>query len=266
MIPVKNILLITVCALAVTACQSTKAKEDRLPGKREPIEITGGISELGAHDPLVTDDPSIQRFPTEGDFKNPLDADRTHSVLDNTTAGGYTAFDDSVKVYPLPGEEVPAYLPNYAVPPLKNQYGQEQPMVGQRPMGLASAGMLPPVPNTEVVMPSEQPNLTGIPDADPYSNPPVSGAVRQPMTLPTPEPLAMQPPVAARPPMPSPFMKAQPVMDDVPPMMSPMPDALASELTGHAVVTEEKPVSPAPAHNSGVTTAGRRSSPILTGY
>lgn len=243
MLSMKHIILSSACVLALAACQTTTAKEVKLEGKREPLEITGGVSgpEVPAYTP---DDPNVQMYKTEGNFQNPLDADRTHSVLDNTTAGGYTVFDDSVKVFPLPGDDVPAYMPSYAVPPLKGQYKPEAPMVGQRPMGLASAGMLPPVPNVEVVE---------APEADPYANPPVSGAVRQPMTLTSPEPLTMQPPSQARPPMASPFMKAP---------AAPMPEDDMTAMPEAASV----PAAPAPSVTTSVTAAGRRSSPLLTGY
>ncbi|MBU6234743.1 MAG: hypothetical protein KGQ41_02775 [Alphaproteobacteria bacterium] len=264
MIPMKKIILTTVCTLALAACQSAAApKEDKLPGKREPLEISGGIYDLNKP---IPNDPSVQQYATEGDFQNPLNGDTTHSVLDNTTAGGYTVFDDSVKVYPLPGDETPAYMPTYAVPPLKGQYKAEQPMVGTRQMGLASAGILPPVPNMEVVEPQSTPTLTSIPDADPYSNPPVSGAVRQPMSLTSPEPLTMQPPAQARPPMPSPFMKAQPVMDEggAAPVAAEAPRAPMPPMADD-MMAAPAPAAPAPAAQ-GVTTAGRRSAPLLTGY
>lgn len=246
MTSMKHILIASACVLALAACQTTTAKEQKLEGKREPLEITGGVS-----GPVVPeyapDDPRVQMYKTEGDFQNPLDADRTHSVLDNTTAGGYTVFDESVKVYPLPGDDVPAYVPSYAVPPLKGQYKKEPPLVGQRPMGLASAGMLPPVPNVEVVE---------APEADPYANPPVSGAVRKPLSLTSPEPLVMQPPSQARPPVPSPFMKAAPA--------APLPDDMGMMTSDEMAV--DTMAAPQPSAQSSVTTAGRRSSPLLTGY
>lgn len=225
MISIKQIVLLGVCALALGACTASKSKEVKLDGKREVLDLTLTQAVTNAY-PVMPNDPRVQTYGTEGQYQNPLDVDRTHSVLDNTTAGGYTVFDESVRVFPLSGDEAPAYVPHYSVPPLKGQYKPEAPMVGQRPLGLASAGMLPPVQNVEI---------DEMPQADPYANPPVAGAVRQPMMLTAQEPLTMQPPADARAPMPSPFIKAE--------------ESAAPEVI-----------------QQSVTTAGRRSSPMLTGY
>ncbi len=49
------------------------------------------------------------------------------SVLDNTTAGGYTVFDPSVTVYSLSGaSNKPTYLPQYSVPQYAAQYEAER--------------------------------------------------------------------------------------------------------------------------------------------
>lgn len=274
MYPLRTIILATACTLALAACQTTgktPAKSAAAPvdaAQASAIEITGESTTSMTTEPMVPTDPSVQTFPTEGSFENPLTRDRTHSVLDNTTAGGYTVFDESVTVYPLPGEDAPAYMPDYAVPPLMGQVKPQAPHVGQQPLGLASAGMLPPVPNVMV------------PDADPYAKPPVSGAVRQPLTLTEPEPLTMQPPSDARPPMKSPFGKATPIVDDVPatkgtpraPKLTDMEELPVLPQGDLPMMTDAVPAAPVPAPaaspdaNTATTSAGRRSSPLLTGY
>jgi hypothetical protein len=222
----KRLLLLFACVLALSACQTAQpmgSKPASNQTKSEPMAVTGEASTPMTTVPQIPADPNVQVYPTTGPAGNPLITDRTHNVLDNTTAGGYTVFDDSVTVYPLPGEDVPAFVPSYTVPPLEKQYKPAPPMVGQ-PIGLASAGMLPPVKNVDV---------PDVPDANPYANPPVPGAVRQPLTLTAPAPTTMQPPVSASPAPRSPF--------------------------------EEPGANTATAPKTDMN-AGRRSGPMLTGY
>jgi len=112
------------------------------------------------------------------------------------------------------------------VPPLKGQYQPLPPMVGA-PMGLAGNTTLPPLP------------MTDVPEADPYASPPISGAVRKPLSLTAPQPLTMQPPVA----------------DTVADYPSPF-------------IAPDAPVTPLPTTDAGKPSmeSGRRSGPLLTGY
>ena len=265
----KQFLLPVLCSLALTACASsapegsTKVDVTAKTQQQEAFEITGKVYDMNnvPNPPIVPNDPRVSVYKTDGPLINPLNEDRTHSVLENTTSGGYTVFDESVRVYPLPGNDTPDYLPTYAVPPLEGQYAQKQPKQGiGEPMGLASAGILPPVQNVEV-----------------------RSVPRKPMSLTAPEPLTMQPPVAdTAPPMKSPFDGAGNVKTKprAPSMLTgidnaPMPQGAAidpdaafippSSLQTQAatVPMDATPSAPSPA---STMKAGRRSSPLLTGY
>lgn len=227
----KKVLLSCVCVLALAACQTARPMGQKSAADT-PMDVPAksiDATVADAKQPIVPNDPGVAVYDLGGPMVNPLVTNRTHSVLDNTTSGGYTVFDDSVTVYPLPGESAPAYMPTYAVPPLQAQYKPQAPMVGQQPMGLASAGMLPPVKNVDVG------------EADPYAKPPVPGAVRKPLTLTAPQPLTLQAPSAARPPMASPFQ-------------------------GGSLTAAEPTPTPPQATTSASMTEGRKSGPMLTGY
>lgn len=241
----KKILLSLACAVALSAC-ATGQPSHQQPGAaaridggpQQAVDIANDIAAMPQAD--IPQQHNVQTFETSGAFRNPLAPTRPQGVLENTTTGGYTVFDESVTVYPLPGETAPGFLPAYAVPPLKEQYGtpQEAPqlrepgMVG-RPIGLASAGMLPPVKNIEVA------------EADPFAKAPVSGQVRRPLTLTAPEPVTMQPPVSAMAGPRSPFAATGDDMSASPYDMSAAPAPVASATPSMQ--------------------AGRRS-PSLTGY
>lgn len=259
----KSLLSLMLCGSMLTACAQKTPVEtiDIGVNGSQNIEITGGIyGEDQKRAPIISNDPSVAVFPLDGPVENPLTTERYNSVLDNTTAGGYTVFDDSVKVYPLPGDEVPSFVPAYAVPPLKAQYKPEAPMVGQKLTSLTESN-LPPVPTVEIG------------SADPYANPPISGAVRQPLTLTNPEPLAMQAPSDVRGPMLSPFADERgpavpaEASDDQPraPMLTTDAPAPMDGGTLTSPAASSVPVPAAPSQG-GVTTAGRKSSPMLTGY
>ncbi len=270
----KRIVLPVFCTLLMAACQSApkNAEAPKANKNAKQMEITGTITSGVSREPIVPTDPNVTVFPLDGPAKNPLTTDRTHSVLDNTTAGGYTVFDKSVTVYPLPGDDVPAYMPNYAVPPLGGNYKSPEEQGVGRPMGLASAGILPPVPNVEV-------NET-------KTKPPVTQA-RSPMSLTSPEPLTMQPPSQARKPMLSPFVdddgaQAGKSTDrNAPKARAPMlsgyhddvkeaaPKARGPMLSGYDDAAPVKPVAQTQTSSSSSTTVllpGRKSAPLLTGY
>jgi len=273
----KTILSLMLCGTMLTACaqqhQTGETVDIGVVGSNtQKIDITGGIynENPAASTPIVSNDPDVKVYPLDGPIENPLTEQKDHSVLDNTTAGGYTVFDDSVKVYPLPGEDVPAYVPIYSVPPLKNQYKPEAPMVGQQ-LTTMSGSTLPPVPTVEVG------------NADPFANPPVSGAVRQPLTLTNPEPLTMQAPSSARPAMKSPFALDDP--SAIPAEASSEHDPMLPQEQQGAprapMLTSDAPMpmdggtlddsaatmpAPTPVVTNSVTAAGRKSGPLLTGY
>ncbi|MCB1538132.1 MAG: hypothetical protein H6865_06425 [Rhodospirillales bacterium] len=265
----KRIALLALCPLMLAAC-AAQQKQAPEPAKAEtPMEITGSAGTSMSQVPMVQTDPDVTVYPLDGPVQNPMTVDRTHGVLDNTTAGGYTVFDDSVKVYPLPGEDTPTYVPDYAVPPLKDQYKPEAPAVGT-PMGLASAGTLPPVPNVDIG------------EADPFASPPKPGVVRRPLTLTAPEPLTMQPPASVQAPLPSPFSdqgndggrprgpmltgddSGVPVLDQKP--AAPVMAGPADTTIQTSVTTTTPSVSVPSSPPSSAMTPGRRSGPGLTGY
>lgn len=243
----KKILFATACALALSAC-GTAQPSNQQPGPsarmdggpQQALAIANDIDAMPRTD--MPQQHNVQTFDTAGSFKNPLAPTKPQGILENTTSGGYTVFDESVTVYPLPGEEAPAFLPAYAVPPLKAQYGTEQevpqlrePGTVGKPIGLASAGMLPPVKNVEVA------------EADPFAKAPVSGQVRRPLTLTAPEPVTMQPPVSATTAPRSPF----------------------DDMTGSSTLTKPRydtSAAPAPVASATPSMAAGRRSPSLTGY
>jgi hypothetical protein len=260
----KKALLAFVCTLALGGCQTPAATRpgDAVDANKDPnaIEITGSATTSMVDTPIVPVNPNVTVYPLDGPVQNPLSVERTHSVLENTTSGGYTVFDESVTVYPLPGDDVPAFMPPYAVPPLKGQ-----------PAGMVSAsGLLPPVPNIDVR------------NADPYAKPPVSGAVRKPLLLTAADPVTLQPPSDVRPPLKSPFAATanpqpmMPILDekdmevsgapmgDIPP--PPPPGAALAEAAASAPPPPAPAAAAAPAVQKTATTPGRRSGPMLTDY
>jgi len=248
------ILSLLVSASVLSACQTTQKASQETPtlgvnGKQ--IEITGGIIDMNQPMPIISNDPDVKVFPLDGPIENPLTETKYNGVLDNTTAGGYTVFDESVKVYPLPGQEVPAFVPAYAVPPLKSQYKEDTPLVGERLTSLSESS-LPPVPTVDVG------------EAKPFLNPPISGAVRQPLTLTAPEPVTLQPPTNARPPMSSPFEEAGNDMGTETPR-GPLLTGDAPEPVDGGAMPDAAPAAK-PGSMAGSMTAGRRSGPSLTGY
>lgn len=281
--PFKSLFLPMTCALALSACQTANPQGGKaVASAPTPASISAAATAramtLPYGAPAVSSDPRVQQFPLDGPVPNTLTQDRTRSVIDNTTAGGYTVFDDSVTVYPLPGETTPDYLPAYAVPPLDKQYKPEAPMVGA-PIGLASASStLPPVPTVDV------------PEADPYAKPPVPGAIRKPLMLTAPEPVTMQPPSSARPPMKSPFTgsdsgakprapmltsadpapinagRMAPVMDDTIQVNTDQVNT-GSDFVRSSKIEMPVPVASQPrVSDTAQMSAGRKSGPLLTGY
>lgn len=247
----KLIPLTALCALTLAGCAATDAPSS--------TKVQGGPP------PVSHPNPDVDVYVP--DVVYPPQANAPESQ----PASGFAVFDNGVTVYPLPGENVPAFVPDYAVPPLEDQYktaGQECPPQTSTVPPVEST--LPPVPSVDLGVQS-----------DPYAS-------RTPLALDAPQPLTMQPPSGARPPLPSPFDKAQPVVDEpVRPAMA-MPDdtTLAEadkalqDLVQNPTAALEPPVAPAPAvvtppypspdkptgSISSITTPGRRSAPLLTGY
>jgi len=70
-------------------------------------------------------------YSLDDDLKNPRQFPEYRGVVDNTTSGGYTAFDPSVMVFALDGMSAqPQYLPNYSVP----QYAQQKQLMPMNAM------------------------------------------------------------------------------------------------------------------------------------
>ena len=109
-------------------------------------------------------------------------------------------------------------------------------------------------------------------------SPPVPGAVHTPLNIDKPAPTTLQPPVRARAPMLSPFtdpLVAAPDARDDGMMGNAAPaDAMAASPAPRAPMLTSEPQDDVAAANKGAATgpvagammAGRRSSPMLTGY
>lgn len=172
----KIVLPLVIGCIALSGCE-TVSRMQGVPGTGgvqqedgQMIGITGGIIDGNMQTmPIITNDPRVSVYPLDGPVQNPLSVERYTSVVENTTSGGYTVFDESVKVYPLPGSEVPAFVPPHAVPPYAGAAGAGGGRVGA-PTSLTHSN-LPPVPTMAVGA------------ADPFANPPVDGMMRQPAML-----------------------------------------------------------------------------------
>lgn len=135
-------LIFIIGTIGVSACA----------GQKKSIE-----QPIAVEEPVVIEKPrdySInyeQQFSNESVIYYPLDKSagqvkrkfpEYRSVLDNTTAGGYTVFDSSVTVYALDGQSAkPNYLPDYSVPQYAAQYKTNM-MLEERKL----AEVIPPLP------------------------------------------------------------------------------------------------------------------------
>jgi hypothetical protein len=96
-------------------------------------------------------------YPLDADMSAPIrEFPKYRGVMDNTTAGGYTVFDQSVSVFPVDGHGIrPNYLPEYAIPKYVNHV--ESSLVGVREltpmMGQATPLLRAPIPTRPSVTP-----------------------------------------------------------------------------------------------------------------
>jgi hypothetical protein len=118
-----NFLILSLIVISLGACATREAPiiiVDSTPRVIEkPRDYTINYEQQFSNDSVIyypLDKPVgavTQKFP------------EYRSILDNTTAGGYTVFDPSVTVYALDGvSNKPNYLPEYSVPQHAAQYEQ----------------------------------------------------------------------------------------------------------------------------------------------
>lgn len=83
-------------------------------------DLAYGTTHLGDVDmATIMSNENVIVYPVDGDTNsNRREFPEYRSIIENTTAGGYTVFDQSVTVYPVEGGAVPrpSYLPEYSVP------------------------------------------------------------------------------------------------------------------------------------------------------
>jgi len=135
-----KLLILSLIVVSLNACATQKT-----------------MPEPAVFEPVVVEKPRDYSINYEQQFSNdsviyyPLDKPagavtqkfpKYQSVLDNTTAGGYTVFDPSVTVYALDGQSAkPNYLPDYSVPQHAAQYEQQRRMEERK-----AAEIIPPLP------------------------------------------------------------------------------------------------------------------------
>jgi len=127
--------------IALGACATNK-QEVKQPVMVEPIVIEKPRDHSINYEQQFSND-SVIFYP----LNKPAGAvtqtfPKYQSVLDNTTAGGYTVFDPSVTVYAVDGQSAkPAYLPDYSVPQYSAQYEQQRRIDARK-----AAEIIPPLP------------------------------------------------------------------------------------------------------------------------
>jgi len=133
-------LLLLGLVIGLSACASKKQVQEPMPVEpvifEKPRDYSINYEQQFSNDSVIyypLDKPAgnvTRKFP------------EYRSVLDNTTAGGYTVFDPSVTVFALDGvSNKPAYLPDYSVPQYAAQY-QTQRRIDER----KAAEIIPPLP------------------------------------------------------------------------------------------------------------------------
>lgn len=133
---------------SLAACQHTanQPKEpiiiiDPLPPQVQTYEM--GKVEMAE----ALSNENVIVYSVDGDLdENRREFPEYRSVLENTTAGGYTVFDPSVTVYAVEGGGMkrPSYLPHYSVPQYAEQYRSSAPAI-QLPMYQGRAQPLTPM-------------------------------------------------------------------------------------------------------------------------
>lgn len=125
----RNIVFCLCAVTALTACetmypfqkqQSRTGEIIELPQKptKSRYELPAGMITRDINTASLMTNENVIVFPIEGEI-NPLRKTfpEYRSVVENTTAGGYTVFDPSVTVFAVDDTGVrPDYLPEYSVP------------------------------------------------------------------------------------------------------------------------------------------------------
>lgn len=138
-----KMLLLCLLAISLSACASKEKSQKSIVFKdpvtiEKPRDYSINREQLFSNESVIyypLDKPAgevTQKFP------------EYRSVLDNTTAGGYTVFDPSVTVYALDGQSAkPNYLPEYSVPQHAAQYEMQRRLEERN-----KAAIIPPLPQT----------------------------------------------------------------------------------------------------------------------
>ena len=114
--------------VVLTACaqnQPQNLSEKQVVAQKEPPKIDKAINKKV--DVISTfSNKNVTIFPLTGStMPHESRLNEYRGVLNNTTAGGYTVFDQSVTVFPVEGvmsSGRPSYLPEYSVPKYAAQY------------------------------------------------------------------------------------------------------------------------------------------------
>lgn len=169
--------------LLLAGCGTQGSRWDR--AYTDVYDPDGVTPQVAAKSPVADSDTSVKIYPLDGAVVNTADAGSARSVLDNTTSGGYTVFDPSVTVYPLPGADAPAYIADYAVPPYGVVQQAPQPQAAQAlrsraPEMDAGEGLaLAPLPEEALSQSLPPVRTVDVPGVDPYKRPPVPGLARK---------------------------------------------------------------------------------------
>lgn len=240
----RNIVFCLCAVTALTACETLYPQQKQHPYAAEVVELPkrptksryelppGMITENMDTASLMTNE-SVIVFPVDGHI-DPTQKTfpEYRSVIENTTAGGYTVFDPSVTVFAVDDTGGrPEYLPEYSVPRYTEQIFPRQTAQTPQPVVMPSGNGLVPMMQDNIAVPSTTPS----------------------------EPIHLRPGVVSI----APDIQAEPLPR--PPRMTAAgrvstPDARpAARLTTSDVVIPAAPtVAPQPQQ--------RRSRPVLTGY
>lgn len=217
-------LLILLSACAQQQAQKPVIVMDDIPEPaRDYTMDNGAMAEAFSNENVIV-------YPVEGD----VDANRREfpeyrSVLENTTAGGYTVFDPSVTVYAVEGSSMnrPSYLPEYSVPKYAEQYKSTSAYAMTQQVSTSSEPLMP-----MQITPLRTPQPLYIDEAGRKSRPWVESQTT--MDVPVSGPAVPRAPVT------------DVMVEDIP-----------------APISASIPTQPAPV---ATQQSGRRSPPMLTGY
>lgn len=140
-----KIIMLGVVVSGLSACASTKEKPAVAPVVVAPQAVVQAKRPYNPNMEEIFSNESVIYYPLD---KSPASVKQKfpeyRSVLDNTTAGGYTVFDPSVTVYALNNNGgKPDYLPAYSVPQYAAQYKTDVKIQEQK-----AAAIIPPLPQS----------------------------------------------------------------------------------------------------------------------